>query len=616
MTCLSRGAATNQIRHRLLPQQDSTCDETKCRANRTHPWVDDETEYTCWVPLGQDNTTDMSAAACADEYIPQVIPNVPTRQDPENSSQILQWYTCCPVNYTGLVQQQCSDIACSSPDWEGGGNCWADGFQEPMSCSSPEFRYPHKTGLMSLIYVQYICCSVPSNNQQELLAARIIWMLLSGITFCVCTVFILAILSNQKVRSQGYNLYLLFLAIPDALANFMIIVRCSLTISGVPVPPNVHIFLASFEYFYATSNMWLNGVIVRQVHHVLRKSHQCVRVPPPSVRLVCRQAGCVYMLAAVFFGWNFFLYERCLMYFDLDQVMPIWVTTRVLMVAPPLLYVIYVCFDVWHCKLLPKTGRTRILSLYFLRVIIVFFVTWVPYFILYEIAWNVTHSRWMVKVSYFLASIQGLVSVSVAMGKPDIKKAVLRFVCPCISKERLENAFILRSRWRTRSSTASGRDPSSVSRFSINTHSRVVLADEDPADQEDTENKSTTSITDPSSTSRFSANVDNHAILPDKEVTENKSTASSPDPSSVDGVSTNADNHAVLPDQDLADHEDIENRSTASDPDPSLLSCFSANADDHALAPDPTLVRDASTNIDHPHANTTIAPGRALNDCL
>jgi len=406
----------------------ASCDESKCRATRSHPWVDGDTEWTCWVPV--ENSTNITNL-CSGDFEGRIVEDV-LPEEIENVVHV--WITCCPPDFDGTISQQCSDRACSSPDWEGGGNCWADGFQEPMSCSSTKYRYPRWTGLMSLIYLQYVCCTSPSHNDkvmEELLVARVIWIVLSSITFLVCFIFILAILSDRITRTQGYNLYLVFLAIPDAVVNLFTVIRNSLTITGAPVSPTVHIFLASIEYFYAAANMWLNGLIVGQIHLVLRKSNRFIKVSPPSVTTVCKQAAGIYAFALGWFGWAFFLYYRGLVIFPLDRVVNIWIVTRVFMVAPPLLYVIYVCVDVWRRNLLPRSGRTRILSLYFLRVVIVFLVTWVPYFIIYEIAWNVTHSRWMVHISYYLGSIQGFMSVAVALSKPDIKRAVFRVVFCC-----------------------------------------------------------------------------------------------------------------------------------------------------------------------------------------
>ena len=300
-----------------------SCDESKCRGARAHPWVDDDTEYTCWVAPPTISPTnfdallaDPQAGYCADGYVGRIVQDVPKQVV---DGELRSWMTCCPPDsvYADIgpnaveVHQTCSDSACSSPDWEGGGNCWADGFQEPMSCGSSKFRYPRFTGLQSLIYVQFVCCTSPQKDDDfmdQLLLARIIWIVLSSISVLVCTAFVIAILSHKKARTDGYNLYLVFLAIPDAIANIMILLRNALAMSGAPVSPTVFIFVASFEYFYAPSNMWLNAVIVGQIHSVLRRSSKDVKVPPPSVGLVCKQTSVVYFLSLLIFGWAFYLY--------------------------------------------------------------------------------------------------------------------------------------------------------------------------------------------------------------------------------------------------------------------------------------------------------------------
>ena len=42
------------------------------------------------------------------------------------------------------------------------------------------------------------------------------------------------------------------------------------------------------------------------------------------------------------------------------------------------LYIFYICFVIWKDNLLPRTGRTRVISLYFLRLIMIFSVFWIP----------------------------------------------------------------------------------------------------------------------------------------------------------------------------------------------------------------------------------------------
>jgi len=433
----------------------ASCDEAKCRAERIHPWVDNDTEYTCWVkpPTFEDEVTKNNATIvaeemaafeqalmnpasgyCADGFIARLVPDVPQR---EVDGEMRSWFTCCPPE-EGFddpqvqVYQTCVDV-CGSPDWANGGNCWADGFQEPLVCANPQYRYPKYTGQKSLIYVQFLCCENPQVNDQfmdELFAARCIWLLLSSITVISGTVFVVALYRNKEVRSNGYNLYLIYLAIPDVLANIVILLRVALAMSAIAISPNVYIFAASFEYFYAISNMYLNAIIVGTIHWVLCESNKDrqAKIPPPSVEKVNKHTAIVYSFALVVFGWAFFLYINGLVAFSLDEIMNVWITTRCLLVGPPILYVVYVVFDVWIFDRLPIKGRTRVLALYFLRVIFVFLVTWVPYFVMYEVAWNVTHQEWMVYVSYYLGSIQGSLSVVVALSKPDVKMAFWDFV--------------------------------------------------------------------------------------------------------------------------------------------------------------------------------------------
>jgi hypothetical protein len=48
------------------------------------------------------------------------------------------------------------------------------------------------------------------------------------------------------------------------------------------------------------------------------------------------------------------------------------------MALGPTMYLAYICIQVWRGKLLPLNGRTRVLALYFLRIIVAFFVFWIP----------------------------------------------------------------------------------------------------------------------------------------------------------------------------------------------------------------------------------------------
>lgn len=93
----------------------------------------------------------------------------------------------------------------------------------------------------------------------------------------------------------------------------------------------------------------------------------------------------------------------------------------------PILYVIYVSFDIWRRQLLPPSGKRRLLAVYFGRIVIVFLLMWGPYFLLnYLLAAFLP--TWVIFAAGTLSHLQRPISASVCLLKPDIYHAVRRFV--------------------------------------------------------------------------------------------------------------------------------------------------------------------------------------------
>jgi hypothetical protein len=77
-----------------IANAEYACDEAKCRAERIHPWVDNDTEYCCWVAtptFGEDATAedivnatedfeqdllDPRSGYCADGYLARIVTEV------------------------------------------------------------------------------------------------------------------------------------------------------------------------------------------------------------------------------------------------------------------------------------------------------------------------------------------------------------------------------------------------------------------------------------------------------------------------------------------------------------------------------------------------------------
>ena len=431
-----------------------SCRDSYCRALTKYPNFAGNLDYACWLSLPEmdddvfekseeeklkemvEIIRDPSSGYCTNGYVGRFVPSIP----PAIVEDEKKWYfTCCPPDsiYADFSQdpmpeppRTCwpDDSVCSSTNWRGTSDCWADGFLEPMTCNDEKFRYPHYAGNKEIYYVKYLCCDSPQENEpfmEELKRAQRLWMVLSAMSFCVCTVFITAILSSRKVRSSGYNVYLVFLAAPDAMASLVLVLRNAFSLDAMPTGPLPYLFMSSFEYFYAASNMWLNAVIVLQIHAILRDARAGKTVTPVSVKRACVQAGSVYVFGGVVFGWASYLYLRGLVKFTWTRVLRVWTATRTTMVGVPMIILLWVSFDVWHRKLLPIRGKTRLMALYFLRIVIVFLMTWLPYFLMYEISFNITFHSPTVRAAHYFNSVQGTISVIVSLSKPDVRNAVL-----------------------------------------------------------------------------------------------------------------------------------------------------------------------------------------------
>lgn len=343
----------------------------------------------------------------------------------------LQKYTCCLPGYDEITVetlQTCSVEACTSPDGKGGTDCSADGFIHPMVCDQEsEYRHPQKES-GGTIYSPYVCCSSRSDysNTAQLVASSI-WSAIAGLAFLACSVLIVGILSSKQAREKGYNLYLVFLALPDALFNVFSLVRSIVNIQGLQISTGLGVTCHALEWFHTAANMWLNAWIVYQVHSMLLRSRSCVHTPPPTPKQVLLQVSGIYFFAGLWAAWSLvLLFQGSNLFANTNAA---WLTSKSLMCGPPFMYVIIVCTHVWWRQLLPRQGRTRVLSLYFLRVVLVFLCTWVPFLILVDVTYYKTASLWMLGLAYYFASLQGVLSVVVALGKPDVKRAVANLLC-------------------------------------------------------------------------------------------------------------------------------------------------------------------------------------------
>ena len=202
--------------------------------------------------------------------------------------------------------------------------------------------------------------------------------------------------------------------------------------------------MCQWQHFYLTfgvgANTWLNAVLAHQLHKMLYFSHCRRRYHPPSRRTVALQAMAVYSFCAFLACWGFinqpwFPYHiqvssglGCVPV-EVDKASTLfhWLLFFPLFCVIPIIYIAWVCYDIYHRQLMPPTPDKRYMFIYYGRVILVFFIMWLPTLIL-----GFVLSSWLPAWSFWAGGtwshMQGAVSAVVSLMKPDIYRAVRRFV--------------------------------------------------------------------------------------------------------------------------------------------------------------------------------------------
>jgi hypothetical protein len=277
---------------------------------------------------------------------------------------------------------------------------------------------------------------------------RIQFAILATVNFIVavaCLIFIVALLRSreQLLLQKTFNLYVLFVAIPDFAASFFCFLTCAMSAT---ISEFYSEAMCGFQAFYLiwafTSNAWINAVITFQIHKLLRDSNVRRHYKPPTTKSATKHAIAVYIFAT-FMGlisafsipWlplETHLYSgfACLgMEYDRASTFFFWLAFVPLVMGIPILYATYVTYDIWKRKLLPPIGRRRALTIFLLRLVFLYFAIW-PFVITTALIGNfVPLSPWISWTGQLISHFQGLLSVLFCMtNDKDMRFAVLDLV--------------------------------------------------------------------------------------------------------------------------------------------------------------------------------------------
>lgn len=286
-------------------------------------------------------------------------------------------------------------------------------------------------------------------------ALHLMWKILGSVTFLVtlmCSAVLLGILCHPPTRRKAFNLYILFLTIPDWIYSGMCIFTCWLSAAaGHFSSTEMCRFQSFYLVFGLSANAWINGIVAWEVYRLLTCSRIRQRYIPPKCREVVTRVIVVYLYCALVAAlplWGsspstsdpamedgllprvglvsgIFCYPST---YSLASDLFYWLVYNPLSFGIPYLYVFWVFYDVViRSKLLPPMGKRRHLSIFFFRISFVFLAMWMPAIVL-MFMFRGRVSPWVIYAVGTWSHTQGFVSAAIACCKPDIYTAVKQLV--------------------------------------------------------------------------------------------------------------------------------------------------------------------------------------------
>ncbi|CAJ1939967.1 unnamed protein product [Cylindrotheca closterium] len=282
----------------------------------------------------------------------------------------------------------------------------------------------------------------------------------------VCFFFIAAMLSKPTIRNNSYNLYVVFMIFPDGINTlFRVLTNMFLGLNrGVHwYPPGFYYLDLFFWMFYYTCNFYLNVFVTFEINKLVEHCHRGRRIPVLKLQRTRRQIAGVYFFSACIASLMVLPVPFALYHITDDRrgkgksgsgpngwySFDVATYIFLLIMAVPVSFVFLVAVRMWIKKLLPKRGRLRVLTLFFLRVIILFSVFYIPVILLTSKRNNMEDeysggALALDTVLGVLAAFQALTTLYMIWLKYDIRVAVKetwnktfgRLCCRCTSVDR------------------------------------------------------------------------------------------------------------------------------------------------------------------------------------
>ena len=324
----------------------------------------------------------------------------------------------------------------------------------PTTTGSPTFRLTLAPTILATINSSSAAITNSTSdglrdNERAAAAGQIfvssVAVLLSFLTMLAMTLPLLN--KRRRSRASTYNLYLVFLAIPDFAYNIFLVwlfanferYTCRdgrdffLGLGGCEgydnpdqLPVVDHPYDLALFALCASSTLYMNAIIAYEILKLLRNSKRRRRSKAPTLKKASLQALLAYTIGTVIFMLDNYCKDPL---FELGKTVE--TITKIVMViitiAIPIGYLLWVCFRIWYEGLLgdvrTKAGkRLSVLIRYFSRIIVVYIFIWVPAAILYTFHFYSANPGLQYLQACIIYSLSAWVSFGLSLTKPDVRK--------------------------------------------------------------------------------------------------------------------------------------------------------------------------------------------------
>ena len=271
------------------------------------------------------------------------------------------------------------------------------------------------------------------------LAVTLITTVSCFVASIICFYFGISILSRKFTRKNTFNLYVVFLILPDGLNTFVyaLVAVVRLSYCEGKAPPFYEDLLIFINVLYYFSNIYLNCCLAYELYSMVERSHRMKRSKPPSMKRLFLQVLSCYLISFWLALWlvldvSWSYYNSQGRYFGSTEENALFSSDSALafiivMITVPVLFVVGIRLRLWYKKMMPKTDRTRTLYVFFSRIIIIFIVMYYPNIVLQmsmQRAGNGTVAYYCIeRTIHMITALQAFITLWMVSSKDDIRKA-------------------------------------------------------------------------------------------------------------------------------------------------------------------------------------------------